>query len=401
MFSKAVTDYVRGHTGGSRVGEVVETHYEKGHVVALRVRDEKDGKGYRRCLVSQPVTSPSFVAGRATRGYWAVDANTKEIGFLKDTWRLCRDNTDLEGGVLQRLNAAGVRNVPSLICHGDVGKIPGLTDQRTRTNEYMACPWVCRSSRLRVVPHVHYRMFTRLAGYPLSSFKDSKELLKCARDVYHAVMDAHRANLLHRDISTGNIIVTRDKERNITAYLINWELYADVKSVHHPECTDLTGIWQFMSARLICGKLQKPHNIYDDIESIFWVTLYEILQHLPHEHGRKTHTILRSIFDDRIDLDGTPTGGGGDAKFAVLGLPKYISARDTPNTTLCTWLNGLASFLYPKVLAYSADLEESTSSAPSRPTPNSEEILALSSIFDVVENMTDVVQKVLRHPSGC
>ncbi|KDQ14419.1 hypothetical protein BOTBODRAFT_187790 [Botryobasidium botryosum FD-172 SS1] len=278
LFTTAVRAYVGGHSDESEVEATVKTHYEEGRVAVIKIYDEAAEERYRRCIVSRPVAAPFTVFGRATRGYWAVDADTGKVGFLKDTWRLCKGPLITEGEVLRILQGAQVRNVPGLICHGDVGGIPGVSDQRTRTNDYITCSWARQSSHLRITPRVHYRMFSAPAGYPLSSFKDSRELLKCARDVYHTIIDAyHRLELFHRDISMGNIIIVRDEHRAPTAYLIDWELSPMVQPgwLDHVE---LRGTLQYKSARLLAGLYESPYDAYDDLESIFWVFLYAIFK---------------------------------------------------------------------------------------------------------------------------
>ena len=101
-----------------------------------------------------------------------------------------------------------------------------------------------RDSRLRkIVPRVHYRLVTNRAGYPLSRFKGSRELLKVTFDgftgkeflhrwftaydvCFVALIDAYeKAETLHRDVSLGNIILCRLKESmGRVGYLIDWEL---------------------------------------------------------------------------------------------------------------------------------------------------------------------------------
>ena len=80
-------------------------------------------------LVSRPVQSPSSVASRATRAYWAVKlpsldsgAEEAQIAFLKDTWRGDSDGDKMEkeGEVSMELIVAGVPNVSDIFCQGDV-----------------------------------------------------------------------------------------------------------------------------------------------------------------------------------------------------------------------------------------------------------------------------------------
>ncbi|EJF62715.1 hypothetical protein DICSQDRAFT_15690, partial [Dichomitus squalens LYAD-421 SS1] len=59
---------------------------------------------------------------RNSRGYIAVDRQTKGFVFLKDTWRELGDqaNAESEGDCLARLNQAGVPYVPTLLCYADL-----------------------------------------------------------------------------------------------------------------------------------------------------------------------------------------------------------------------------------------------------------------------------------------
>ncbi|EJF60928.1 hypothetical protein DICSQDRAFT_170784 [Dichomitus squalens LYAD-421 SS1] len=75
-----------------------------------------------RCfLVGKPVSPSHGVAGPGTRGYVAYDVKEKRLVWLKDTWRTWYDGVEAEGQVLGRLNDAGVRGVPTVICHSDIG----------------------------------------------------------------------------------------------------------------------------------------------------------------------------------------------------------------------------------------------------------------------------------------
>jgi len=58
--------------------------------------------------------------GRSTRGYWGVDSASGEVVFVKDVWRTDVPDVRTEGAVMEELLKAGVRNIPELVCHGDV-----------------------------------------------------------------------------------------------------------------------------------------------------------------------------------------------------------------------------------------------------------------------------------------
>ena len=80
-----------------------------------------DGTASRDYLVGKPTFRAPGAVGRGTRGYVALDCKTRRFVWLKDTWRASYMIPHAEGDVLQKLNAVGIDNVPTLVCHGDVG----------------------------------------------------------------------------------------------------------------------------------------------------------------------------------------------------------------------------------------------------------------------------------------
>ncbi|OJT13251.1 hypothetical protein TRAPUB_10186 [Trametes pubescens] len=88
------------------------------------------GTGVRKFLVGKPNFHASGMAGRGTRGYVALDCDTRCFVWLKDAWRAFYDLVLQEGAVLADLNKSGVPNVPTLVCHGDI------LGQETRTPEF-------------------------------------------------------------------------------------------------------------------------------------------------------------------------------------------------------------------------------------------------------------------------
>lgn len=170
-------------------------------------------------LVSIPVSAPLTVATRGTRGYWAVKIpdeglNEKKhvIAFLKDTWRVNVAAMEIEGEVMAMLVEAGVKFVSDIFCQGDVpGKMSGYyprkdniskrlrsnaksvayhqtSDQSTLTDRFANEEWNCnrdeKSTIARSTPHVHYRMASIEVGYPLSSFRGTKDLIHGGRCGY-------------------------------------------------------------------------------------------------------------------------------------------------------------------------------------------------------------------------
>ena len=124
LFRDAIREYLSLQLdikGTELLDQALTEHYQPGHVAAMHVypHDDQHGPG-RRFIVSRPVLSPLFLTGRGTRGYWALDAQTCRVVFLKDTWRR---SPQREGQFIQQLHESGVRNIPSLVCHGDVPQL--------------------------------------------------------------------------------------------------------------------------------------------------------------------------------------------------------------------------------------------------------------------------------------
>lgn len=87
------------------------------------------GSSTRKFLVAKPAFRARGMAGRGTRGYVAVDCASGEFVWLKDAWRAHYLRVEKEGDVLSLLNKAGVDNVPTLICHGDIAGQKSLTPE--------------------------------------------------------------------------------------------------------------------------------------------------------------------------------------------------------------------------------------------------------------------------------
>lgn len=129
----------------------------------------------REFLICKPHFYEPGVIGRGTRGYVAVDCATESFAFLKDSWRIDLPDIEKEGDILTLLNAAGVRNVPTVLCHGDID------GQSTRTQDY----WVEPDTATRSSPfkkHKHTRLVENEVGEKLDGFDDGQDLVLVMAD---------------------------------------------------------------------------------------------------------------------------------------------------------------------------------------------------------------------------
>ncbi|RPD63393.1 hypothetical protein L227DRAFT_642693 [Lentinus tigrinus ALCF2SS1-6] len=81
-------------------------------------------------LVGRPMFQASGLIGRGTRGFVALDWQSQRLVFLKDSWRPYYEGMQEEGEIIEKLNKAGVPNIPTVLAHGDV------EEQETETSNY-------------------------------------------------------------------------------------------------------------------------------------------------------------------------------------------------------------------------------------------------------------------------
>ncbi|KAI1791218.1 hypothetical protein LXA43DRAFT_446977 [Ganoderma leucocontextum] len=294
----------------------------------LRVDDRA---GPRYFLVGEPHFRASGLAGRATRGYVAVDLADPRgaLVFVKDAWRVAHEGIEREGHILRYLNEKKVDRVPTLVCHGDVRArmadmvgeddvdvdVGHVGEQHEEGDEEMESEdedaitndrekprgriqqtvsqkyWTARKpeSRCPMKTHRHYRIVVQEVGLPMSYFKNAKELVYLLARGISAHDQAFQAGILHRDVSAGNVLIqvkefVKDGKlvRSRDVLLTDWELSKRLdQSEMEPRQPDRTGTWQFMSA----NSLSNPWRVIaveDEMESFFHLLLFYAIRYLPH-----------------------------------------------------------------------------------------------------------------------
>ncbi|KAH9056639.1 hypothetical protein EDB87DRAFT_1539199, partial [Lactarius vividus] len=224
------------------------------------VRDDCTPKGQIKYYIApSAVWDSEALFGRSTFGYIAYDLETTNLVYLKDFWRTERDGIQKEGDVYRELHDAQVPNIARL----------GLAGRRSYefVKGYDWCP-----GQPRVDPYVHYRLVLETLGKPLNTFRSTRQLCEVIRDAIVAHTEAYeRVQILHRDVSAGNILITEKG-----GVLIDWDLSkkvvkgGNVKQRQHSR----TGTWQFISIARLRDPSTRPHGVSDDLESFLRVLLY-------------------------------------------------------------------------------------------------------------------------------
>ncbi|KAJ8462800.1 hypothetical protein ONZ51_g10666 [Trametes cubensis] len=345
LFRAAVESHVALQLGllGKPLQTAIYRHYQPKAVCAIGVFDVATLQEHRY-LVSRPLSSPLSITGRATRTYWAVNAQTGQVVYLKDTWRICTPGAEQEGVVIASLAAAGVRHIPVVLHHGDV---PSLLDtkpltsfdsavkQTTITHQYVDAKWACEDEidLSTIVKYTQYRLVGSVAGYPL-----------------HTIIDAFDKKRVHRNIHPSSVVLYREKiGADRQGFLLDWDLSWCRKATNPHARLPFDAMWQFMSMS-VQGKSEQGHSIQDDMESLLYVMLYCGLRWLDHTTDPKSEGlswILGGLFDHATWWHREPHGY--DGKLANATGRKYTRDVRFTSPALHKWLNKLMDFHHPQV----------------------------------------------------
>ncbi|KAF8176468.1 hypothetical protein BJ912DRAFT_699314 [Pholiota molesta] len=215
---------------------------------------------YRPC-------SPFSGAIRPTPSF---GSETKKLIVLKEYWRP-RDvaGGNKEGDIYTILHAHECPNIALFGTGND------LCELVTRTQEFAnkdcsRLRWSPGKNEATLTPLRQYRMTLPIIGKSLTDFKTSKEFVSAIADAMKAHDAAYfKANILHSDISVGNILIS-----DSGGLLIDWDSCVTVDPAHGlTRPRKRTGTWQFMSVSLLRNPITHHHDIEDDRESAFYVLL--------------------------------------------------------------------------------------------------------------------------------
>ncbi|RPD54650.1 hypothetical protein L226DRAFT_509635 [Lentinus tigrinus ALCF2SS1-7] len=362
LFRDAITAHVQSQLEleGDDLDRSVKVHYEPGRVFAIHILPQhfsSHPENIRRFVVSRPVVSPLSLIGRGTRGYWALDASTHRVVFLKDTWRF-QKSEELEGDTIRRLVDLGVRHVPSLVWHGDIPYRfpPGPRQieqvQQTVVHTLLSDRWLYRGSVVQMDIHQrrHYRLITNVAGYSLGTLRGAEELLYATYDTFTAMRDAlAKDSRIHRDISIGNFILVKEPDRAVRrGYLIDWEASCRIDEEGNARLVGRVGTWAFTSLRMLSVRQLSTckQTFTDDMESLLYVVLYCALLWQPHNLSQQDLTkFIAAFFHESQWVGGVYMGGGG--KSANAFSRTYTGLLRLGSKALQEWLTTVLNFHRP------------------------------------------------------
>ncbi|KAI0641639.1 hypothetical protein C8Q79DRAFT_1014077 [Trametes meyenii] len=376
-------------------------------------------KGLREFLVGRPVFHAHGMAGRGTRGYVALDCQTKRFVWLKDAWRVHYDLVEQEGSILKKLNSKKVQFVPTLVCHGDIRNqttdTPRVWEEKNPSKASgssadsvspTGLPSLSSSSMLAVPEpssstlrkrsrsefdsdetlnfrddcplrrHMHYRIVEQEVAMPLSEFRCGRQLVSLIINCVSAHWEAkEKAGILHRDVSGGNVLILPrihyDREDNQfrimwTGFLADWEMSKPVQTKEfskRPRQPPRTGTWQFLSVGIL-SRESKPVEVPDELESFLYVLLYHAIRYL-RSNCSNVAALLESFFDAHTLVDGCDTYACGLQKLNAVKTLGRLEINDGMPLKFGSPLDKLFSNIlhyfkaYYKVRSYRAKQQKS------------------------------------------
>lgn len=145
--------------------------------------------GQRSYIVGRPVLAPRLPTGRCTRGFVALDTETRELVFLKDSWRPNISGVKSESYWYKMLG--GAKNIAAFLHGSDVGCVVARRSVTTRGMKRGVKPQLTLTQKYAMkycgieamMGYVHYRMVQCEFYIPLNRFRDSKHLAEIMSDV--------------------------------------------------------------------------------------------------------------------------------------------------------------------------------------------------------------------------
>ncbi|KAH8099741.1 hypothetical protein BXZ70DRAFT_989992 [Cristinia sonorae] len=223
------------------------------------------------------------------------------------------ENEEEEDGTTSDEGGEGEGNYPR---EGDKKRGAGPNNMK----ETPAKLRLCLSASFRT--YRHHRVVQELL-YPLSTAKSSKELVKAIRNTVKCLKAAYAAGVMHRDVSSGNVMV----DESGSGVLNDWD-HALILDENRVAASRRTGTWQFLSIAL-GSDARKTHDILDDLESCYWVLFYQALHHFESSESTRKSLKMFDEYEERVLPDGIYMCTGGDQKYLYLTRPNRLVRFDS------------------------------------------------------------------------
>ncbi|KAF8515267.1 hypothetical protein BU17DRAFT_31910, partial [Hysterangium stoloniferum] len=152
----------------------------------------------------------------------------------------------------------------------------------------------------------HYQLVLNEIGRSLTDFGNTKEMVTAVRDAIIGHGDAYdKAKILHRDISSGNILIT-DSGGGL---LIDWDLCKRLQDIYQGEAHIERTVMIPTD-----GEQTAIPDWADDLESFFYILVWIALRYAEHEFVKGALIDMLHAGFDHHYLDPHGAVKGGDRK---------------------------------------------------------------------------------------
>lgn len=287
-------------------------------------------------IAGEPFESHAYPTGHATRCFITYHISEDRVVFMKDTWRIVASDLVAEGRIYQRSQEAKILHIAEFVIAGD---IPGQ-NQKTFFQPHKGLPQK---------QHQHYRLVLETIGRPLASFRSSWEMVNAINDTMTAHQQTvEKLQIMHQDISVGNVLITEDTNGKLGSILVDWDLCQSLEKLND-ENTSIkrTGTWEFISAKVLLDPTA-PRTVTDDLESFLHVLTWVTILLTPTEMSPQTlAATLRICYSGIWGTPDDPIGGMSKGTSLAAGRmssrmfrllnPKLHQLVDTLYATFGAW----------------------------------------------------------------
>ncbi|KIO24971.1 hypothetical protein M407DRAFT_25718 [Tulasnella calospora MUT 4182] len=226
--------------------------------------------------------------------YHAIKQNWHDENRINEAW-FYEETKDIELGIAHMLYFEDVfrtRDASSRIDPDDVRATWIWPSEKNAVLE--------RREGVSTLGNVCHRVLVRFVlkevGKPLSELRNPRQLVHVVRDIAVALGVLYDRNILHRDISEGNILLSTNENPALgnRAFLADFGLAMRIDpstklplpgSVKH---NHMTGTLPFMATVFheANGHFTPVSTIHHDVESLFWVALYTVFKCASRERSQ-------------------------------------------------------------------------------------------------------------------
>ncbi|KDQ51246.1 hypothetical protein JAAARDRAFT_199278 [Jaapia argillacea MUCL 33604] len=245
--------------------------------------------------IGPPVFRPKSLFGRGTRTWLAVRAEADDLEFvvLKDAWR--EEGWRSEGEIYDEIYGRKEGCPDSGTFPFGVARMDRDVDLGNDTDDPHHQTRVPDFDKGKYIKRTHHRAILLSVGIPLHRFSSTRQLIEAIRDAIIGHKNMVEAGLIHRDVSVNNILISANPkdEQGAKGFMIDPE-FAFSKEDRPDEGCGITGTLQFISINRMTNP-DLAHEVWHDLESYYWVTLFLVLRHTTTNRGLD---IIPGLFDE-------------------------------------------------------------------------------------------------------